>query len=96
MPAKHKAQLFYSLKDLLKEMLPEDDNSEYFQKRKHKIFRYWVRIWKIHYGKNGNTPLILKCGVCSGSERKWQIKTGKFKISKRHDKDYKLELSSKT
>lgn len=87
---KHKARLFYSLNELLGEMCSYEDN--YFLKRKELIIRYWKKIWKRHISKHGNTPYIIKCGVCSGSERKWEIKTGKFKISKRYDKNYKVNI----
>jgi hypothetical protein len=36
------------------------------------------KIWKRHVQKHGNVPLIRKCAVCSGEERRLDIKHGAF------------------
>jgi len=41
--------------------------------------RYARRTWKLHIEKHGNVPLIRKCSICSGEERKMDIKHGSYR-----------------
>lgn len=77
----HPAKIYYSLDQLIEE-------------RSHnhpKSLRFLTRLWKRHFEKNGNRPLIIKCAICSGKERLKDIKHGNFKISTRVSKRQKDE-----
>lgn len=45
--------------------------------------RYWIKRWKIAT-RDGNRKglMIIKCAVCSGEERKMDIKLGRYKKSR--------------
>ena len=71
----HSAKIYWSLDQLL-ERSCNNANS----------IRFHVRLWKRHFKKRGNTPLIIKCAICSGKQRKNDIKHGIWKISTRVSK----------
>lgn len=69
----HRAKIYHSLDQLIKERSTGTVNSK----------RFWTIKWKRHIEKKGNVPLIIKCGICSGKERLHDIKNGNFKVSTR-------------
>jgi hypothetical protein len=85
----HVARVYYRLEKLLEYQLEGLDPETHLY---NKIKRYWIRRWKIHNAKNPGDPLVLKCAVCSGQERAFDIKSGKFKISTRAEQDNLKEV----
>jgi hypothetical protein len=58
------------------------------------LLRRCRRLWKAHVEKHGNVPMIRKCHICSGKERRDDIKKKVWKVSKREDqKQEKQELN---
>lgn len=39
-------------------------------------------LWKRHVEKHGNVPMICQCSICSGADRKWEVKHGLWKPSR--------------
>lgn len=63
--------------------------------------RWGQRVWKQHIEKHGNVPMVQKCSVCSGQERKDDIKHGSFKPKRpskriRDEQDYQKGMSIDT
>lgn len=83
MPNNHRASVYWSLDQLIKEMLGDSKLD------RAKQIRFWTKVWKTHSMRNGNKPLIMKCSLCSGRTLRKEIKCGVFKVSTRGDKDYK-------
>jgi hypothetical protein len=71
----HPARVYHSLNEFLTDYSDGREEDE----------RYARMVWKKHIEKHGNVPLILKCSQCSGADHKFDIKSGKFKISTRSD-----------
>lgn len=86
----HHAHVYRTLESFLKYCAGPNDGSESFKRR----VRSWTAKWNKYVEKHGNVPLIVKCNICSGKERKEEIKTGMFKVSTRNEKKLlKEELS---
>lgn len=69
---RHPARVYTNLKDLLAEC----------SNGKPDGVRFWTKTWRSHVEKRGNVPYVMKCAVCSGEERRADIKYGKRKLSR--------------
>jgi hypothetical protein len=58
-----------------------------------RVERRTRKKWKKHIEKNGNVPLLIQCGVCSGKEHKTDIKLGRWKLSTRTEQNDKKNIS---
>ena len=67
--SKHRCEVYNSLERLLEVCSTGTDRS----------IRYWTRRWKNHVERNGNVPMLIECSICSGRERKADIKAGNWK-----------------
>lgn len=73
----HPAHVFTTLEEFLKHCVGNKEDKHY-----KKYLRYWTIVWKKHIEKRGHVPYVEKCAVCSGAERKEDIKKGRWKVSK--------------
>lgn len=74
----HPAHVFTTLEEFLKHCVGENKEDKHYKK----YLRYWTIVWKKHIEKHGHVPYVEKCAVCSGAERKEDIKKGRWKVSK--------------
>lgn len=91
----HPADVYYSLKTLLQKEVYDFEGKYPWCTKSHTIkqIKYWTRRWKNHVKKHGHVPLVLKCKICSGKERREDIKKGIWKVSTREEqKELKKEI----
>ena len=62
----HRAHVYHSLDEYLAGVAP-------------RFRRKATALWKRHFQRNGNTPLVVKCYICSGQERRAELKCGAYK-----------------
>ena len=77
----HPAHVFTTFEQFLQNHMG-DTTAESSPRYYHKMLRFWTQVWNKHIEKHGNVPYIEKCNVCSGRERKEDIKKGRWKVSK--------------
>ena len=79
--SKHAAHVYNSITELLDHAV--GNKSDWSSENNYnKSRRHWIRVWNRHRARNGNTPLVLKCAICSGKERKRDIASGRWKVPK--------------
>lgn len=82
----HPAHVYTTLESYLEYRAGTDTTDKNYDRNKRRA----CKRWKIHIEKNGNVPLVVKCQICSGKERKMDIKLGKVRVSTRAEQKERL------